>query len=269
MFTFCLSSSRLPRTTLASATAFFAALTLSACGGGGSDNNSGPPLTPPPAVNQGVYAGTTSNPSAPAFELLVLEDGAVWSIYGTQTPSAFLVQGFVQGQAGFNAGKVTSSNIRDHGVFPAAAGKLSGTYDATPSVSGQITYPSGTVSFTSSAIASSTYNYQSAAQLSDVAGSWSVNLTTGETASLTISNTGVVGGVSSLGCNFTGQVAPRASGKNVFNVSLTFSSAPCALPGQTATGVGLSYPTGSSQRQLIVLVQDTSRSAGVAAFGTR
>lgn len=245
-----------------------ACLLLTACGGGG-DNASEPPLTPPPAINQGVYAGSTSNTAASSFQLLVLEDGSAWATYGTQSASAFLVQGFVQGQAGFNNGKVTSGNIRDYGFSPAVAGKLTGNYDGTPAVSGQISYASGNVSFSSSAIASSTYNYQAAAQLSDVSGNWSVSLTTGETASLTISNSGVIGGVSSSGCNFTGQIAPRASGKNVFNVRLTFTSAQCALQGQTATGVGLTYPTASSQRQLIVLVQDASRLAGVAAFGTR
>lgn len=268
MFPAIFTSRTVPNTALLSAGGIFVSFSLIGCGGGGS-SNSEPSLTLPPAENQGVYAGTTSNPSSPAFELLVLEDGSVWSIYGTQTSSAFMVQGFVQGQASFSAGKVTSSNIRDYGFYPAVAGQLTGTYDSAPSASGQITYSSGSVSFSAGAIARSTYDYQAAAQLSDVVGSWTVNLTTGEAASLTISNTGAVGGVSSLGCNFNGQVSPRVGGKNVFNVSLTFTSPQCALQGQTATGVGISYPTVASQRQLIVLVQNTSRSAGVAAFGTR
>ena len=70
-------------------------------------------------------------------------------------------------------------------------------------------------------------------------------------------------------CGFTGNFALRGTGKNVFNVSLTFTSAQCALQGQTATGVALTYPTVAGPQQLIVLVQDASRSAGVAAFGTR
>lgn len=248
--------------------ALLAGLTLSACGGGGGDGDA-TTITPPPAVNQGVYEGTTSNGSAPDFQMLVLEDGAVWAIYGTQSGGTFFVDGFVQGQGSFNGGQVSSNDIRDHGFFPALSGRLTGSYNSSPAVSGQITYASGTVTFSATGIVASTYNYQAPAQLSAITGSWSTSLTTGETASITISNTGVVGGVASSGCNFTGQVSPRASGKNVFNVSLTFTSAQCALNGQTATGVGLTYPTGGGQQQLIVLVQDASRSAGVAAFGTR
>jgi hypothetical protein len=40
-------------------------------------------------------------------------------------------------------------------------------------------------------------------------------------------------------------VTPQPSGKNVFNVPLNFGVSPCALPGQTASGVGVSYPLAS------------------------
>lgn len=248
--------------------ALVAGLTLSACGGGGGDGDA-PAITPPPAANQGVYEGTTSNGSAPDFQMLVLEDGAVWAIYGNQVGGTFFVDGFVQGQGSFNGGQVSANDIRDHGFLPALSGRLAGSYNSSPAVSGQIAYTTGTVTFSATGIVASTYNYQAPAQLSAITGSWSTSLTTGETASLNISNTGVVGGIASSGCTFTGQVSPRASGKNVFDVRLTFTSAQCALNGQTATGIGLTYPTGGGQQQLIVLVQDGSRSAGVAAFGTR
>lgn len=244
-------------------------LAVSACGGGGGGGDS-PALTPPPAVNQGVYVGTTSNTSAPDFQMLVLEDGEVWAIYGTQSSGTFFVESFVQGQASFSNGQISASNVRDHGFLPAVSGSLSGTYTSDPAVAGQITYgSSGTVTFTANGMTESTYDYQVPAQLSEISGGWSTSLTTGETASLTISNTGAVGGVSSSGCSFTGQVDPSASGKNVFDVRLTFTSSQCALQGQTATGIGLTYVTTSGPRQLIVLVQNSARTAGVAAFGTR
>ena len=244
-----------------------ACLAMTACGGGGDGGSLA--NTPPPAVNQGVYEGSTSNTGAPDFQMLVLEDGAVWAIYGNQTSNTFFVEGFVQGQASFNGGQISASDVRDHGFFPAISGRLSGSYTSAPAVTGQLTDGSGSVTFSANGIVGGTYNYQAPAQLSGIAGNWNTSLTTGETASLTISNTGVVGGVASTGCNFTGQITPRASGKNVFNVSLTFTSAQCELQGQTATGVALTYPTVAGPQQLIVLVQDASRSAGVAAFGTR
>jgi hypothetical protein len=74
---------------------------------------------------------------------------------------------------------------------------------------------------------------------------------------------------SSGGCSYTGTVAPRASGKNVFSVSMTFGAAPCALAGQTATGMAVAYPLSNGQTQLVVAAVDASRSYGAAAFGTR
>ena len=84
--------------------ALVAGLTLSACGGGGGDGDA-PAITPPPAVNQGVYEGTTSNGSAPDFQMLVLEDGAVWAIYGNQVGGTFFVEGFVKVRAASTAVK--------------------------------------------------------------------------------------------------------------------------------------------------------------------
>ena len=245
------------------------AATLAACGGGGGGGDASPAASAPPAANQGAYAGTTSNPSAPTFNLLVLEDGSIWSVYGIESGGAFQVSGFLQGQGSFSNGQVTASDVRDYNRGTSVSGQLSGSYTAAPSITGQVAYASGTVSFSGGAIPSSTYVYNTPAQISDVSGNWSLGLSTGETANITISNTGEVGGVSSLGCRFTGSVTPRPSGKNVFNVTLVFGASPCALPGQTATGVGVSYPLASGLRQLIVLGQDSSRGKGVAAFGQR
>lgn len=243
------------------------AAALTACGGGGS--GASPASSAPPAINQGAYTGSTSNPAAPSFRLLVLEDGSIWSVYGREVAGALQVAGFLQGQGSFNNGQVTAGDVRDHSQGTTASGQLTGSYTATPSISGQVAYASGTVTFTGGAIPNSTYVYNTAAQLSEVSGSWSLDLSSGETANITISSTGALGGVSSLGCRFSGTVTPRPSGKNVFNVSLSFGSSPCALPGQTATGVAVSYPSASGQRQLIVLGQDSSRNLGVAAFGLR
>jgi hypothetical protein len=86
--------------------------------------------------------------------------------------------------------------------------------------------------------------------------------------SATISSTGALA-ASSLGCNFTGTVVPRPSGKNVFNVAVRFGQAPCELPGQDATGIAVAYPFASGQTQLLATVVDGTRSCGTAAFGVR
>lgn len=71
------------------------------------------------------------------------------------------------------------------------------------------------------------------------------------------------------GCNFTGTSKPRASGKNVFDVSVTFGAAPCSLPGTKATGIALTYILANGKRQLVAAAVDASRTHNSLVFGTR
>ena len=101
-----------------------------------------------------------------------------------------------------------------------------------------------------------------------IAGSWSLTTLDGDGLTMNVQNNGSFTAVSS-GCGFGGTVAPRASGKNVFDVQLTFGPAPCALPGQRAAGIAVAYPLGNGRTQLLVAVVTPDRSAGQAAFGDR
>jgi len=71
------------------------------------------------------------------------------------------------------------------------------------------------------------------------------------------------------GCAITGNFVARPSGKNVFNMTLTFGAAPCTLPGAGASGVAVAYPLANGKTQLIVAGVNGARSMGTAAFGTR
>lgn len=238
------------------------AVALAGCGGG-SDS--------PTVIKsaEGVYVGTLSGSTSSAFQLLVLEDGSYWSMYGTSTASNFLVRGFVQGSGTATNGNFNSSNAKDFGFIPATAGSLAATYTNESTINGSLTFAAGAVGFSGAAPVASTYVYANPAVVSTIAGSWSLATLNSETLTVNIGSTGAITGTSSLGCNFTGSATPRASGKNVFNLSLTFGAAPCALPSQTATGIALSYPLTTGKTQLIVAATDTTRSIGTAAFGTR
>lgn len=86
-------------------------------------------------------------------------------------------------------------------------------------------------------------NYDTPAMLSAISGSWSITELSGEDLALTVASSGAFTAASSLGCNFSGTVRPRASGKNVYNVALTFGPAPCELTGQAP--LALRWPTPS------------------------
>jgi len=114
---------------------------------------------------------------------------------------------------------------------------------------------------------STTYSYGKPAVIADVAGSWTGN-TLGSTSSttLTISNSGALSGNSS-GRLISGSIIPRASGKSVFDMALAFGSAPCALPGQSARGIALSYLLTSGKRQFILAGVTPSRNSGAGVSG--
>jgi hypothetical protein len=246
------------------------ATALAGCGGGGGGGggDSGIPGGSGPSA-EGVYGGTLTGSTSSAFQMLVLENGEYWALYGTSTPSTFFVAGFVQGSGTSNNGTFTSSNAKDFGFAPAVSGSVSATYTATPTITGTVSSNQGNVGFSGGAIAGSLYDYDAAARLSTVAGSWTLTELTGEGVAMTIAANGSFTAVSTEGCNFSGTVAPRASGKNVFNVSLTFGAAPCSLPGTAASGIAVAYPLANGQTQLLVAVTEGTRTYGTAAFGTR
>lgn len=247
---------------------------LLGCGGGGDSSDSGsagePSLPSASSDAEAVYGGTLTGSTSSHFNMLILENGDIWSMYGTQTPSMFVVDGFVQGASTASNGTLSSSNLRDFGSIPSAAGTASASYNkVAKTISGTLNASGQTVSFTGGPIPGTLYNYDTPALVSTVAGAWSLQSLTGETIGLTIADSGTFSASTSLGCSFSGSLAPRASGKNVFNAALTFGPSPCPLPGASASGIALAYALASGQTQLIFAGTDASRSIGTAAFGTR
>lgn len=135
-------------------------------------------------------------------------------------------------------------------------------------ISGTVTSAGGSVQFSGGPIPGSLYNYNSAASPSAIAGNWATLSFSGGSVSVNVSANGSVTTMEG-GCSGSGSIAPRPSGKNVFNVSLTFGASPCVLPGQTVTGIAVVYPLPTGQTQLIAAVVNSSRTAGIAVFGIR
>lgn len=244
---------------------------LAGCGGGG-DGSTGASSdgTATVLTAEGAYAGTLTGASANAFNLIVLEDGSYWAIYGNLVSNTLFVSGFVQGTGRSSNGNFSSTDAKDFGYAPAVAGTVTATYVAGTSISGTVSVPgAGSSSFSGSTAGIAPYSYSAAANLSDIAGSWNMALLSGDSASVVIAPAGSFTGVASDGCQFTGTIAPRASGKNVFNVSMTLGGGPCLPARQTVTGIGVYSRTTAGTNQLIIGVVDTARTLGTTAIGQR
>ncbi len=243
---------------------------LAGCGGGGGGGTttSTATVTAATATAEGVYTGSTS--SGKVFDTVVLEDGTYYAIYGTNSTAGLTVTGFVQGQGTSGGTTFTSSNLRDYTYAgQTLSGTLSATYTPAVSVSGTVSEGGGSSTFTGTVPQSSSYAYNAPADINAVSGSWSTYTLQGAPAAVTINANGTFSGLSQ-GCSFSGTLTPRASGKNIFDVSVIFGPSPCVLANGTASGIGLSYLiANSSTRQLLVAVVDPTRQFGTMLFGQR
>jgi hypothetical protein len=85
---------------------------------------------------------------------------------------------------------------------------------------------------------------------------------------IAISATGVVTG-SINGCNFSGTVSPRSTGKNVLNMGIIFGPSPCANANQNVSGIAFNYDLGNGKRQLLAALQDPIKAYGYSFAAQR
>jgi hypothetical protein len=227
-------------------------------GGGGSTSYAG--------QAQGVYSGTAS--SGYSFSTIVLPNDKFYGIYGTITGNLFYVYGMVTGQ-GTSGNDTYTANVTD---FFYTGQNFSDTLTATDvpgsSVSGTITENGTPITFNGTAPTMSSFNYNTAASVSAISGTWSGTLLDGVTTTVTVNSNGTVTG-SSSGCSFTGTVASDGSGKNFYDVSLTFGASPCEFPNQTASGVGVYYLLSDGVTHQLLAGVTLGNSVGTVFFAQR
>lgn len=247
-----------------------AASFLTACGGG---SDSPAPVTPAPvplAAAEGYYQGTVS--TGKQFQLLMLENDQFYSLIGnTDTQGVFRVTSLIEGKGVSNNGSFSASNIKEYSNNgQVVAGTLSASYSPKVSITGNASAAGGgSASFTGTSPAAANYTYDTPATLGSVSGNWSGNTLDGAGLNFSVSAAGAISGTAASGCSFTGAAAPRASGKNVLDVSVTFGAAPCDSPGLTIKGIGVTSLLTGGKRQLLIAVTNTDRTAGTVVFAQR
>lgn len=229
---------------------------LAGCGGG--DDNTAPAPTPT-ATAEGFWRGTAS--TGVNVALAVLENGETWGVYTSGGALVGALYGSTSSSGTTLSGSGRDFNIPARTVTP---GTYSGTFTAKSKIDVKT---SGGGAF------SGTYesSYDQPASLSALAGTFSGWGVTGAISpvviSASISTSGTITVPASLGCAATGTAKPRASGKNVFDVTVTFVGSTCALGnGTSTTGVGY-YDTAS--RELLVMSMNSSKSDGFIFVGKK
>jgi len=190
---------------------------------------------------------------------------------GESTTDRLVVEGAGQGQGQSTDTTFTFAftlNSSTEGQAPINAA-FAANYVPDVSINGTITAPEFSATFSAFPLAIATYDYNAAANLPAIVGTWPLTAGDGSATTISISATGAITGYSGS-CTLTGTIAPRESGKNVFNTSVTFGPAPCLRAGQTFTGIGLSYPiAGTITRQLVIAGVNSDRTVDTTLYGTR
>lgn len=242
---------------------------VAACGGGGGSGGGGseqPTLT---SIEGGYTAVANSGSSGSA---IILEDGSLWAISGVESGGVLFVDALIQGPLAVSGSSVSSTTLREYDFASSttmAGIGFSGSRASSGVISGSVTATGfNPIAFTLTPVAAAEFDYEQAATLAAIAGSWDGFFSTGDSGAVVISATGAVSSLTDAGCSISGSVVPRPSGKNIYNVTIAFGPAPCALPNGSASGIAVIAAAGA-ERQLTVGVTTADRSLGAAFFGTR
>ena len=238
-----------------------------------ANNNIDTSLRSNPA--EGVWTGTTtatnsSGTTTYQLEAVILENGEFYTMFGVKSGNNLIVYGGDVGTASLSGAGI-SGTLLEITSTAAATGTLTASVVKNTSITGTssaIAPATGSASFSLTPLATNNYNYNTPASISNIQGAWSGFLLGGSSANISINSSGAISGTNA-GCTFNGTALPRASGKNVFDVNITFGAAPCVLANQSVAGIGLTYTTTSNTTQLLASVFNSARTTGTMFFAQR
>jgi hypothetical protein len=246
---------------------------LAACGGGGGGGGGGGSVDQSSAIGgsteikgpqnaEGYWSGTAA--TGTSFHLAILENGESWGIY-TSTQGTF-VSGALQGQTQTDGAEMTGSG-RSYSFT--TEGFSTGTLKAQ--VKPQSTLVTNSLAGFSATL---TYNagYDARATLSDLTGRYLIFGRSDRDIIIPnhvdINMQGVFSNLEN-GCTRVGQLTPRASGKNIFNMTVTFSGACTSFANGTRLQ-GIAFLDKSvTPYRLRSLSLNAERSSGMVIIGTK
>ncbi|MBI2768194.1 MAG: hypothetical protein HYX47_01115 [Burkholderiales bacterium] len=253
-----------------------------------------PAPAPPPArtalatdrLNGGVILGHVDLrcllvlPCVGDITTVTLETGKVWmysnvSLFGSGTflPSTFEVVGprFGQSSAGGQSFYVSQDFKEDRDFESGAVQSVAmmqadgialndrRSYRFNSVVANEVNAPAADLSL---------YNYNTPASLASIAGPWNEGIVVSATGAISGSMANIAYRPLAsdfqrqhayTACAVSGTIAPRASGKNIFDVSLSFSGQGCAIAGQAHQGIALTSMSTATASTLLFMAEPAAR----------
>jgi hypothetical protein len=228
-------------------------IVLAGCGGGESSSSGTTNADP-----QGSWTGTT--PSGTAAKLVILENGESWSLETTGEE----VTGAYYGQTTVSGDKVT-------GQTKPIGSSTSLNFTGTVAQKSTITL---SVNGGASAVFSYDSAYDKPATSAALKGSWSVGAFSASTRigtmaakTVTINDAGAFT-YNETNCAINLSMVPRATGKNIYNVSITFVGTGCLASDVPLSGIG-SVNTNVTPNRFLALVLNSSKTDGIILGGVK
>ena len=218
-------------------------------GGGGGSANADP---------QGSWTGTT--PSGTAAKFVILENGESWSLEttGEEITGAYYGQTTVSGDKVIGQSKPIGSST-------------------SLNVTGTLVQKSSmTLSQNGGALAVFSYDstYDKPATSATLKGSWSVEALSASTRistmapkTVTINDAGAFT-YNETNCAINLTMVPRATGKNIYNVAITFVGTGCLVSDVPLSGIG-SVNTNVTPHRFFALVLNSSKTDGIILGGVK
>jgi len=215
---------------------------------------------------EGLWTGTTTN----GFQvnLLVLENNEFWTTGGQQSGNTFTVYSFSNGGIVINGANGYTYFKQYNPNYSTVLGYGIGTIVSNTSLVGTLytgSDPASKVSF--APLPNSSYNYNKSADINEIVGSWSGTFLNGYASNISISSSGAINGTVAT-CSYTGTLKPRASGKNVFDFTITNGTG-CGVNGLVQSGIAITYITTTGKRQLLAAGIDGTKTIGDMFFAQR
>ncbi len=235
---------------------------LTACGGGdGEPGSRGPNLPGDPGGGglldaEGLWTGQSNDGVQTA--LIVLEDGGAWGMQRRGGALASAIVGKASGSGGVFSMPASVLNLA---YWSASDSTYAGTYSARSSIAATSTGNAPLALSYKSA-------YESAATFAAVTGSYTLNGTSkfgaAPRVTMTVAASGAISFSNWGGCSATGTVSPRSSGRNVFNLSISFKGA-CPLAEGTLVNGVFFVDKSAFPAQAYALAQTASKDDGFFA----
>ena len=276
-----MSSKRLSFTALAAMTL------MSACGGGGGSTESAATSITAPAPGTASASGTATAPTVTRvegyyagavrsgtlteeFRLLALENDQFYALSGnTDAQGVFRVVSLTEGMGSSANGSFSVTDARSFSNSGrVTAGSISAAFVPKTSINGTASSATGSSTFSGTAPGAAVLAYDTPVQLSSVVGAWLGTSLSGNSVNFSINAAGVLS-ATIAGCTYSGLVSPRASGKNVLDVSVTVGPAPCTSAGERFVGIGITSVLTNGNRQLVIAGTNTARTDGTVLFAQR